>query len=93
VAGHIIPWKENIERTNPQNGLCLNNIHDRAFEKGFFTLSENYEVVLSKRSGEFNPLSVEYYFYKYNNQRINLPDRFLPNQEFLRVHRENVFQI
>ena len=37
VASHIIPWSKNKqERLNPRNGICLNNIHDKAFDKGFY---------------------------------------------------------
>jgi putative restriction endonuclease len=33
VASHIIPWAKNKEqRLNPRNGLCLNSIHDKAFD-------------------------------------------------------------
>ena len=36
VAGHIVPWAENeSERLNPENGLCLSNLYDKAYEKGF----------------------------------------------------------
>lgn len=35
VAGHIIPWAENEqERLNPENGICLSNLYDCAYEKG-----------------------------------------------------------
>jgi putative restriction endonuclease len=36
VASHILKWSENKEhRLNPTNGICLCNIHDRAFELGY----------------------------------------------------------
>jgi putative restriction endonuclease len=37
VASHIKPWKHSdvkTERTNPTNGLCLNALHDKAFDQG-----------------------------------------------------------
>ncbi len=37
VASHIKPWSESdpmTERTNPCNGLCLNALHDKAFDRG-----------------------------------------------------------
>lgn len=37
VASHIVPWSEDKKnRLNPQNGLCLSALHDRAFDKGLF---------------------------------------------------------
>jgi len=39
VASHICPWAmdKNI-RTNPHNGLCLNTLHDKAFDEILFQL-------------------------------------------------------
>jgi len=37
VSSHIVPWSKNKEnRLNPRNGLCLNSLHDKAFDRGFF---------------------------------------------------------
>ncbi len=37
-ASHIVPWSIDVKnRTNPRNGLCLNAIHDRAFDCGLLT--------------------------------------------------------
>ena len=39
VASHIVPWaKDEKNRLNPHNGLCLNSIHDKAFDKGFISI-------------------------------------------------------
>lgn len=33
VASHIIPWSENPkERLNPENGICLSSLYDKAFD-------------------------------------------------------------
>ena len=33
TASHIVPWaKDAKNRLNPRNGLCLNALHDRAFD-------------------------------------------------------------
>ncbi|OYT11200.1 MAG: restriction endonuclease [Bacteroidetes bacterium 4572_112] len=35
VASHIKPWSEDeSNRLNPSNGICLNNLYDRAFDRG-----------------------------------------------------------
>lgn len=56
VASHIIPWAENPKtRVNPANGLCLNALHDRAFDRGFIALDDNLRVMVSpalRRFGE-----------------------------------------
>ena len=48
IASHIKPWSvSNIktERTNPSNGLCLNAMHDKAFDRGLITIDKNYRIV------------------------------------------------
>jgi putative restriction endonuclease len=40
TASHIVPWSvDATNRTNPRNGLCLNAIHDRAFDCGLLTVT------------------------------------------------------
>ena len=47
VASHILKWSESSkERLNPTNGLCLCNIHDKAFENGYIGIMENYQIVI-----------------------------------------------
>lgn len=95
-ASHIKPWKYSdplTERTNPQNGLCLNALHDRAFDRGLITVDQDYRIVLSKQIKEAYPLdTAQEYFIRYEGSRIRLPYRFHPNKEFLAFHNENVFE-
>lgn len=94
VASHIKPWKsDEANRLNPHNGLCLNSIHDKAFDKGFITVTPDYKIKVSKYFDEVkNDNSILDFFLKYNNQSIILPDRFLPSKEFLDWHYNNLFQ-
>jgi putative restriction endonuclease len=94
IASHIIPWAKNKEqRLNPRNGLCLNSIHDKAFDKGFITISPDYTVIISNDFIEFEKENaVRDFFYKYKNQKITLPDKFLPTREFLDYHYQNIFK-
>lgn len=93
VASHIIPWSKNKEeRLNPKNGLCLNNIHDKAFDKGLITISTEFKIILSDSIlQKKKDLSIQKYFIEYENQSIILPDRFLPSQDFLAYHHKNIF--
>jgi putative restriction endonuclease len=93
VASHIIPWSKNIqERLNPKNGICLNNIHDKAFDKGLITITTDFKVKLSdailQKRKDYN---IQKYFIEYENQPIILPDRFIPSVEFLEYHHLNIF--
>ena len=39
IASHIIPWSVNEkERLNPSNGICLNALHDKAFDSGLIAI-------------------------------------------------------
>lgn len=94
VSSHIIPWsKDEVNRLNPHNGLCLNSIHDRAFDKGFITISADYKIKVSKYFDEYNKDEAVFdWFLKYENQTIILPHKFLPSKEFLDYHYKNIFK-
>jgi len=91
VASHIIPWaKDSKNRLNPQNGLCLNALHDKAFDAGLLTIDESYRVVLSKEILDLNDKNVKL-IQDTEGVKISFPNRFMPRQDFLQYHRENVF--
>lgn len=94
VASHIIPWSRNKEqRLNPRNGLCLNSIHDKAFDRGFITITPEFNIRVSKVLGDFEKeKAVHDFFIKYENRKIKLPDKFLPTKEFLDYHYHNIFK-
>jgi putative restriction endonuclease len=93
VASHIKPWaKDKKNRINPRNGLCLNSIHDKAFDKGFITVTPDYKVLISNYFDKYsNDKTIDNFFVKYKNQKIRLPDKFLPAKEFLDYHYQNIF--
>lgn len=95
VASHIIPWSKNTEqRLNPRNGLCLNSIHDKAFDRGFITITPKFNVKVSRAFTDFEKeKAVQDFFLRYENQKINLPDKFLPTKEFLDYHYQNIFKM
>ena len=94
VASHIIPWsKDEKNRLNPHNGLCLNSIHDKAFDSGFITVTTDYKIKVSKYFNDYKKeKAVSDFFLKYENQTIILPDKFLPSKEFLEYHHQNIFK-
>jgi len=94
IASHIKPWKDDAEnRTNPQNGLCLNALHDKAFDKGFITVTTDYKVKVSKHFDGFQPQNnIEDFFLNYEGFAIALPEKFYPKKEFLEYHYEVVFK-
>lgn len=96
VASHIKPWKvsnEQTERTNPSNGLCLNSLHDKAFDSGLITIDKNYRIIISKeiKNTEMD-LETKLWFLSYEKQQIMLPDKFLPGKNFIEYHNDVIFQ-
>ena len=91
VASHIVPWsKDENNRLNPMNGLCLNALHDKAFDRGLITISsDNYSIIISsKLKPKKEEHSIKEYFLKLEGTIINLPDKFLPAKEFLKIHND-----
>ena len=94
IASHIKPWGiDEKNRLNPRNGIAINALHDRAFETGLITITEDYRLRISPilRKQEKSEAIIEY-FIKYDNKEISLPARFLPDPEFLKYHRQERFK-
>lgn len=94
IASHIIPWSiDEKNRVNPMNGLCLNVLHDKAFDKGLITISKEYRIRISKAIKLQNDIKfINENFIKYDNSQIILPDKFLPNLDFLDFHNKKIFK-
>lgn len=92
-ASHIAPWsKFPEERVNPRNGLCLNALHDAAFDQGLITFDESNRLVLSHFiEAATTADTVRQNFLKYEGQEIRLPNKNLPDPAFLAHHRERIF--
>ena len=92
-ASHIVPWaRDPTLRLDPRNGLCLNALHDAAFDGGLITLTDRFELKVSKRLKDEVPGSV--YIEMFESRRstpITMPERFKPSTEMLEFHRSTVF--
>ncbi|MCU1296532.1 MAG: putative restriction endonuclease [Acidobacteriaceae bacterium] len=83
-ASHIVPWSVDVKnRTNPRNGLCLNAIHDRAFDCGLLTIMPDLKLS-PKLKGKSADVGVHDLLSRYEGASISLPHRFAPDSEFLR---------
>lgn len=89
-GAHIIS-KEVRGTDDPRNGIALSKSVHWAFDRGMFTISDQYEVVLhpkiAKEHHDRFPL------FEMARQRIHLPkdDHYWPHREALRWHKEEVF--
>lgn len=95
LASHIKPWRDSSpdEKTNPKNGLCLNALHDKAFDKGFITVTPDLIIHISSSISDiYNGETVEKFFKCYNNVKITVPEKFAPSKEYLEYHNDTVFE-
>jgi predicted restriction endonuclease len=92
IASHIVPWavaKEN--RLNPSNGLCLSAIHDKAFDQGLITVAADYTILVSSELNTDDCKQIKL-IRDLHGKKIILPEKFLPNKEFLQWHNQNIFK-
>lgn len=91
-ASHIIGWADpkgkNI-RMDLRNGLCLSATYDAAFDRHLISLDPDYRIILSKEiKDHYSSKSVQTYFRSIEGVRIELPNSYHPNQDYLKVHRD-----
>lgn len=93
IASHIKPYaaEDKTNRSDPCNGLLLNALLDRAFDRGLFTIDKEYFV---KVSSKIHAPQTKDYLDNYNGLRINLPknqERW-PNKECIDYHNDCIFE-
>ena len=88
IASHIVPWSEDTHnRLNPQNGLCLSALHDRAYDQGLMTVLPDFTVRVSpalRALGDDRFMADA--LLRFDGAPITLPERFRPAPEFLARH-------
>ena len=84
-AAHIMPKSHNGTYM-PNNGLALSRDIHWAFDKGLFTINDDYTIKVHEEL-------LDTYLGEFEGKKINLPENpfFVPNKESLRYHRENIF--
>lgn len=71
----------------PCNGIALSRDMHFAFDKGFFTISDDYTIIVSEKVKD------SWLYTEYNGHKIFVPTEpfFRPQPKFLKHHREKVF--
>jgi hypothetical protein len=83
IASHISRWADEPEhRGNLANLICMCHFHDVLFEKGYFTLSDNYEILKRK-----NVTSKTVLMLLKQMDKLRLPQTYNPASLFLHKHR------
>ena len=88
IASHIVPWSEDTKnRLNPQNGLCLSALHDRAYDQGLITVMPDFTVRVSPKIKAVRGDSfILESLLRFDQQPIRFPSRFGPAPIFLEWH-------
>lgn len=93
IASHIRPWStledQKSDRVNPANGLLLNALHDKAFDKGLITIDRDYKVVVSSKLRRDNEAAE--WLYSFKGREIALPSYAPPAREFIEYHNDMIF--
>ena len=90
-ACHIVSWSmDEANRTNPQNGLCMNYLFHKAYDEYLLGISPDYDIIISdkffgEKLKDVDSRTLEY-VRSYNNCKIIMPKRFLPNKDLLAEH-------
>lgn len=80
ICSHIVPWRADEQnRLNPKNAICLCAQHDKLFDKGYFSLDENYNIKLGVKSDDRIAKLLE-------NQKFREPLENSPDKELLKIH-------
>lgn len=96
IASHIIPWADSSpqQKLNPENGICLSALYDKAFDRGLISiLPDDYTVCLSSALLEFETQDYfDRYFKCISGKKITMPIEHMPNRDFLAYHRDVIFR-
>jgi len=92
-ASHIIPWKDSEgKRADPRNGLCLNALHDRAFDRGLLSFDKDFRAIIARDLDEIQNLGdLAQQLKGIEGKLLSMPERFRPSSEAMDYHRENIY--
>lgn len=93
VASHIKPWaacESAADRLTARNGLLLDALHDRAFDRGLMTIDKNLRMRISSRVK--HTAENDRWLWAYDGERITVPAGCRPAPEFITYHNDVVFQ-
>lgn len=93
-ACHIIDWSEDEEnRMNPNNGLCMNPLCHRAYDKYLMSITPDYKICISDQMlSDVKEKFTEQFLLDIRGRNIIMPEKFFPDRDFLSLHYEKYMQ-
>ena len=89
-ACHISDWASDANnRTNPRNGLCMNPLFHRAYDKYLIAITPDCKIIVSEQMlSETMDESFLLYLQSIQGRNIIMPEKFLPDKDLLALHYE-----
>ncbi len=86
-AAHIMP-QAHKGTFLPCNGIAMSRDMHCVFDKGFFTIEDDYTIIIHP-----DVLKTDSYINEYNGQKIFIPqvEFFRPHPKFLKHHRDHIY--
>lgn len=87
-ACHISSWKTDEQnRTNPKNGLCMNALFHKAYDKYLMAITPDHEIIISDLMIEgTHDEQFKHYLVGLQHKKITMPEKFSPNADLLAMH-------
>lgn len=84
ICSHIKPWSvDKEERLNPKNAICLCVLHDKMFDKGYFSLDSEYKIIFGQKAdSQIKELL--------KNNTFKIPRYNEPDENFLKYHFDEI---
>jgi putative restriction endonuclease len=89
VASHIVPWASDpANRLNPRNGLSLNALHDKVFDRHLMWIDDKFFVHLSPKLRESDATSKQTvdWLMSFEGRQLLLPKDFCPDPVLIAKH-------
>lgn len=84
ICSHIVPWAiDKTNRLNPANAICFCVLHDKLFDRYYFSLDEKYDFVFGRRADS----SVKKLFKGF---KFKKPNSYAPDIGLLKQHTERM---
>lgn len=96
TASHIKPYskcRDEADRVNPENGICLNTFYDKAFDSGLMTITPNMKIHISPIVKKLSQDDfTRFWLLDLDGKDFIPPLRFAPHSAFLEYHNDKIFK-
>ncbi|MFG6177571.1 HNH endonuclease [Halomonas sp. THAF12] len=94
IASHIVPWRARPEsRLDPANGLCLNALHDRAFDMGLLAIDDRDRIRIAPELNDADVVGqLKHQLQDLDGKPLSLGPEVFPNRDCLAWHYRECFR-